>query len=171
MRTPCLELLGQLELERISIRTIPTIWTFDDDAHGVVHPWRFSDKGTIRRDAQTATLLWSTIIDSEGDALVIGFDDPSPAPTEIFFTASARFEAHLGVEAEDNMGHRYRLPRDLRVDQARTRFTVALDKLLPLDQTAPLVPRELSRVRLLEVSGSHGASGSNALTPDDVGAR
>lgn len=159
---PCHELLGRIELEQESITTLPVRWTFDDSDHGFFHPWQFDDRGTIRleRRSEDTFLLWRTTVDVRGDQLVVGFDNPTPPPSRIRFTAQARLtEAWLQVVVIDDLGRAYSPPTgNIHIPVNRpTLIEVDLSAVHPVDPLDPVLDAgSIALVQLRDVSGIEG---------------
>ncbi|MBT3221197.1 MAG: tetratricopeptide repeat protein [Proteobacteria bacterium] len=170
MRKQCLDLLGQMELERTGITTIPVEWPFDTEAHGFVHPWHYADKGAIRI-RQSEVLSWTTTVDSQSDRLIVGFRDPTPQPRGMRFRVQAvDIATFLNVEIYDVYGRIYHLPV-AKVDVPVGRFVqVVADfrTMVPLNPNdGRLIPSRIDRLVLEDVTGAHGGSGSNEILIDD----
>jgi hypothetical protein len=176
IRVACLELQGQIQLEVDSIRTVPTHWTFDDTNHGIFHPWRFDDIGSIRIDIDPQSngpvLAWSTQVDvRKGDELRVGFMAPSPSPKTISLKVYARnMDAWLRAVIYDIHGRSYiannkatSVPVGSWVE-----FEVDLTSLRALDnESVAFDPAELTALVLQDVTAYYGESGNNKLLIDD----
>lgn len=177
-RAQCLQLLNEIELEASSIVTVPMRWTFDAP-HGFVHPLAYSDKGSLRIAAapgSDAALQWLTFVDSRKDDLVVvGFRDPTPAPSGIRFSArSTAFPARLRLWIYDALGRRYTVVGQPAISVPSDRWVqvvLELDQLESDDPASgPLQPGLIERLVVQDVSAfgpSLGASGENALYIDD----
>ncbi len=175
MRASCLELLGRLELEQMSITAVPTTWTFDDPAHGFVHPWRYAHKGSIRlheTDRGDAMLAWRTTVGARSDdQLWVGFSEPSPPPRGVkFLLRSSDLRAFVRLHVVDIHGRRYSARRPVEVPAGQMVVVdVALRTLQAEDpQHPPLDPRRLHRLVVQDVTAYHGTGrGENELLLDD----
>ncbi len=173
LRDPCTDDLERIELDASSVRVVPVAWTFDGE-HGLLHPWRFTDQGSIRTERvdDDPKLVWSTLVRAQSeDQLRIGFDRATPAPKGIRFTARAQtFDAHLRVVAVDDEMMRFTRPHVvLEVDVEQT-IDIPFNELQPVDTlSAPFDP---SRIALLIIqdftSYTSRARGRNSITIDDV---
>ncbi len=176
-RSRLLSLLSAIEIERAALRSLPVKWTFERD-HGLIHPWPHAERASVRV-VQTdggAELAWVSEVDvRESDQLIIGFDDPQPAPTELEFTArSLRMPAALRVTAIDDRGARYGPVEptfSLAVGELTT-ITVSFRDLLPLDDTPrAFAAGRIARIAIQDVTAWLGSSGENELRIDDVSIR
>jgi hypothetical protein len=170
VRRPCLDLLGDMEIERTAIRDVPTRWTFEDDDHGFVHPWAYADKGVIRL-RRSEVLSWVTNVDARRpDRLLVGFRDPSPQPRGARFRAQAvSTPAHLRLMLYDIDGHGYSLPLPVAVPVG-TFIDVQVDfRNLVALEGAPVrfVATRADLMVIEDVTGDYGGSGENELLIDD----
>ena len=171
MRKQCLDLLGQMELERTSITTIPVQWPFDTEAHGFIHPWHYADKGAIRI-RQSEVLSWTTTVDShQSDRLMVGFREPTPQPRGMRFRVQAvDIPAYLNIEIHDVYGRIYHMPvAQVEVPVGRFIQVVAdFRTMVPLNpEHGRLVPSRIDRLVLEDVTAAQGGSGSNEILIDD----
>lgn len=166
----CTELRARIDLEAEGVSTVPVRWDFADTQHGFFHPRPYWDKGSIRIVAVAGQhwLAWSTLVDPlKGDQLVVGFTEPSPAPTRVVFRVrSVELTALLEVELIDTMGRRY-TPVDGRIELAPGRFAevgVDLTACTPVDPAAPpLDTGSLYRLVLHDATGLTGQAGRNEI--------
>jgi len=176
-RTPCHTLIGEMQLEAESVRTLPVHWDFSTDDHSVFHPWAFDDKGSIRiqatNEVDNPALIWSTEVDvRKGDQLVVGFRDLSPPPKNLSVRMQAAPNpAAIRVRVVDTHGHTY-TRRDglVRIPTDRpTTVVVTMEDLVSDDPaTPPLNPAEIHRVYLEDYSAFNGTPpGPNQLYLDD----
>jgi len=175
----CLELLGRIELDQSSITTVPVRWTFDDTTHGVVHPWRYADKGSIRihreGELDDPMLAWSTVVDArKDDQLVVGFASPSPTPEGVRFLLRSRdLEAYVRVQVYDTQGRRYEAAPPKAVLHVPRGEMIIVD--LSFDQLTsddpaptPFDPDAIDRLVIQDVTAFYGATtGPNELSIDD----
>lgn len=175
--TPCYTLLGQITLEESSVRKLPVRWSFSSNDHGLLHPWEYDDKGSIRvqsRDeAANPALIWRTIVDvRKDDRLVVGFDRPMPAPARIRFRVQAEDRtAAIRVRVLDGAGQIHGLP-DGMIDvlpERPTSVSVDLSRLENLDPEGPrLDPANIAMLTIEDVSALTGTTlGPHALYIDD----
>ena len=175
IRVTCLELQGQIQLEVDSIRSVPTHWTFDDTNHGIFHPWRYDDVGSIRidRDPETedAVLAWSTQVDvRKVDELRVRFMAPSPTPQTISFRVYARnMDARLRAVLYDIGGRQYMARNKATHIKVGSWVTFEIDLTSPRidNQSATFDPAELTALVLQDVTSYYGGSGENELLIDD----
>ncbi len=175
--TRCQLLLGRIDLERGSVRTLPVRWDFSTVDHGLFHPWEYEDKGGIRvqstDEAANPALIWRTVVDvNKGDRLVVGFEHPAPAPRRVRFRIQAeRHPAWIRVRIVDDLGRSYVPATDpIRVDADRpTRVDLDLSALVPVPpSTAPLDRATVSRLYIEDVSAQAGSPpGEHRLYLDD----
>jgi hypothetical protein len=180
-RSPCHSLLGEMDMEANAVRKIPFTWDFTNGNHGLFHPWKFDDKGTVRVQSQVETenpaLIWSTRVDvQKGDVLVVGFRDPSPTPKSVRFLMQAvPYDAAIRVRVVDDQGRSYGLPDGvLRIGQTQpTVIQIALTDLQPaVPEDPPLQPSSLHRLYIEDVSAFNGTPpGTNHLYIDDFEVR
>ncbi len=177
-RVRCLELLSQIELEENSIRSVPIEWTFDHPKHGFVHPARYADRGSTRIDSAAPggdpALQWTTTVDGRrDDILEIGFNEPSPSPRGFRFSIrSASYEARIRIYALDVYGRRFLFgnePGTIEIPKEKWRLVeVHLEDLEPLDPGGPLVPADIDRIIIQDVTAFfERAAGFNSLHIDD----
>lgn len=175
--TNCKTLHGQIQFENDSIRTTPTLWTFEDGEHSFFHPWKFEHKGSIRiqtpDESPNPALIWETTVDVQnGDRLEVGFRAPSPAPRRIAFKMQAAGRpSAIRVWVEDVHGRQYQPERSVfRVATDEPILVVVrLDQVVPVEPGAPsFVPAEISRLTIADVSARNGTTpGPNRLYLDD----
>lgn len=172
-RQPCLQRLGQLELEHGAVRELPVHWTFDSADHGLVHPWRYASRGSVRLEPREGdfALAWTTMVEAQSDdILVLRFDDPQPVPTGIRLSVQATaFDAQLRMIAFDVYGERFTHGQISVPVTSDTRVEVRLDSFLVAGpgQTS-LDPANLYELVLQDVTGYVSRSrGSNTLLIDD----
>lgn len=173
----CQMLLGQLDLERNAVRQTPIEWDFSNTEHGLHHPWRYQDKGGIRvettAESRDPALVWRTTVDvNKGDQLVIGFENPAPAPEVIRFTIGTDDrDASIRVRLVDDLGRNYgpsQGPIRIRPD-TDVEVELKLRKLIAADPSAPpLDPSTLARMYIEDVSAFSGTPpGEHELSLDD----
>ncbi len=151
--TRCLDLLQAVVIESEAITTIPTEWDFAARRHGLFHPLDQQARGAIRliRRSGGGVLQWTTSEFRRGDHLVMGFERPLPAPTELELAAASEpFGVSLDVVASDEEGRIYRLPAPVRLPAGQAvRDVVILTELRPTAPTdPPLDTSRLTRVML-----------------------
>jgi len=109
----CQDLLERIDIEAESIRTVPVLWDFESPDHAFFHPWTVQDRGAIRLGADPLgepALEWSTD-PRRRDHLVVGLEEPKPAPQQLRFEIrSSRLEVLLQVVMWDEMGNTWRMP-------------------------------------------------------------
>jgi hypothetical protein len=169
----CLDLRSHIDLEVDSVRKVPVTWTFDDEHHGFFHPRALWNRGTIRTvgDQGGSFLQWTTTLDGDThDELVVGFRDPSPAPSTVRLVArSEALDGALQIVLEDTDGHSYvhearpiRLPRGETVD-----IRLSLDSFRALvPGSPPLDVRRLHRLRVRDATALTGQLGRNVWAFD-----
>jgi hypothetical protein len=173
-RQRCLDLLGEVALERSSIKEVPTRWDFSGD-HGVLHPSQYEDKERslrIENVANNARLAWTTSVDPRRDDLVIvGFARPTPTPKGFRVTLrSGLFDALIRLIVYDAFGRRYQIgqisvpaQRDVPVD---IRFA-GVQAEGPSEP--PLDPAAIDRLIIQDVTAYYStARGANTLYLDDL---
>jgi hypothetical protein len=172
----CRDLLGVIDIEDAAITTVPVEWTFEDMAHGLFHPWRVQELGSIEVTPAPwgdAGLLWTTIArPGEPDRLVVGFRDPDPAPEIVrFVVVSTDLVALIDVVAEDDHGRTFSLQTPLPASRGvARRIPVTLGSLVPTDGGAPLDTRHLVLLSIVDRTASRSA-GTNSLWIDDFEVR
>lgn len=173
-REACLELLERIALDESSVRTVPTLWRFDDDRHGVVHPFAAEEKGrSVRIDPVAPggdpALAWTTVVDPRrDDHLVVGLVEPTPRPRGVRFQAMAsRIPAALRLVAYDTLGQRYVAPFVAVPTGEWTAVSVELRDLR--DETGVRAERaDLDRLEIRDATAFTGLwTGENTLWIDD----
>ena len=173
-RDACLALLERIALDESAIRTVPTLWRFDDDRHGVVHPSSAEEKGrSVRIDLGAPggdpALAWTTVVDPRrDDHLVVGLVEPSPQPRGVRFEAlSSRIPASLRPVAYDTDGRRYTTSPTSVPIGVWTQVTVNLRDLR--DETGASADKaDLDRLELRDTTAfTDAGSGENTLWIDD----
>jgi hypothetical protein len=171
-RGACLEARATLDLEADAVRTLPTVWTFDSPDHGLAHPRAWWDQGDIALIPATegGGLRWTVRVDAERDdrlALAFALQDASPRVVRIELT-SAREAGALRAVVEDLDGRTWAVEeRDWQAPaDARARWTIELDHLLPEDGLAPstLDLRRLHRLYIMDRTARLGAYGTHVWT-------
>jgi hypothetical protein len=168
----CLAERTEVEILRSSVRTLPTHWTFDDTAHGLIHPWS-GQTGTIRIGVPAGesdpALLWSDAPQrGETDALVVGFALADDAPEHVGFEARAiGVPAALRLRAEDVDGKEYAAAA-IAIDGERRFIDVRLATLRD-DTGRALDPRLLYRLRLVDERALASAGPETTLVIDTFG--
>jgi hypothetical protein len=170
-RARCLDERTEVEIGRSAVRLLPTRWTFDDTAHGLIHP--FSDEsGSIRIAVPPGetdpALLWTDDpIRGETDSLIVGFALEGDAPETLRFEArSLGTAALIRVRAEDIDGRRFTSPDAVTLYPTARVVEVDLEALTPDDGGAPLAPSALHRVRLVDERALAGAGGAATVVID-----
>jgi hypothetical protein len=109
----CQDLLERIDIEAESIRTVPVLWDFESADHGFFHPWTVQDRGAIRLGTDPVgepVLEWETDA-RRRDHLVVGLENPSPAPEQLRFEIrSSRLDVLLQVVVWDELGNTWRMP-------------------------------------------------------------
>ncbi|MCO4743725.1 MAG: hypothetical protein KC912_02980 [Proteobacteria bacterium] len=171
------DLLQLIELDQTSVRRIPARWDFGRDAHGLLHPWGYQEKGSLRISAQpdgNSVLVWSTrVAVSEDDQLLIGFDNPQPAPAGIRFDVAATvFDAWLEVVVHDDLGRAWTWPEGRL--RARTNLLLTFDLafsgfVLADGSRDSLDTSTIDRLVIRDVSAFQGKyAGDHDILLDDV---
>ncbi|MBN2799862.1 MAG: tetratricopeptide repeat protein [Deltaproteobacteria bacterium] len=175
-RSRCLKSLRELELTERAIHTIPESWTFDQPDHGFIHP--AGQGGSIRIDKVWGdpALVWTSRASATPPhQLLLGFRDPSPAPTVIRFRLGATgTHAWVRITLVDVWGHRYSPTKDTVAlpRGSEVQVDLALSHLQPLDGPTNLRPSELDMLILEDVTGSFGVhSGTQEITLDNFEVR
>lgn len=171
------DLLQLIELDLTSVRRIPTQWNFSTETHGLLHPWGYQAKGSLRivpLGDGNRVLAWSTeVTASEDDQLVIGFNEPTPPPRGLRFdVASTLFDTWLEVMVYDDLGRAWSWPEGRL--RARTNHLITFD--LPFSGFAAadtgegdLDPSTIDRLVLRDVSAFQGTFfGTHDVLLDDV---
>jgi hypothetical protein len=169
------DLLQLIELDQTSIREVPTTWDFEDDLHGILHPWGYQDKGILRVASVDGNrvLAWSTtVVSGEEDQVLVGIHRPDPAPSGLRFDIGAtQFDSWVEVAIYDDLGEAW-VWGGGRI-RARTGLLLTFD--LPMsgfrrasDAPGQLDPATANRLVIRDVTAFHGEStGEHALLFDD----
>lgn len=174
--TGCRDLLERISIDGESVTSVPVRWSFDDANHGFFHPWTVQDTGSIRLapgPKGDPSLEWTSNAQARRpDQLVVGFRHPSPAPHTVRFELTATgLTAILQVWAQDDDGRTWTLPEPVVIEAGQRRaVTIALSALIPEDGGPPLEPAALSRLTLVDLTGTRG-SGPHTLWIDDFEVR
>ena len=106
-----LDMMQLIELEQNSVTNLPTLWNFADGGHGLLHPWGYQDKGSLRLEAAIGdgALAWQTRVQpGEDDQLVMGFDLGESAMRGLRLQLGAsNFEGWVEVLVFDDRGTRW----------------------------------------------------------------
>jgi hypothetical protein len=168
----CRDLLGVIDIESSAITSVPVEWTFHDATHGLFHPWRVQELGSIQVAPAPwgdPGLQWTTIArPGEPDRLVVGFRDPSPAPESVrFVVVSTDLVAWIDVVAEDDHGRTFALEGPIAASRGvARRIAVPFSQLVPTDKGPPLDTRHLVLLSIVDRTASR-SSGTNRLWIDD----
>ncbi len=169
----CIDLRSHIDLEEDSVRVTPLTWTFDTEDHGFFHPREDWDRGSIRivKDGGGSVLSWTTQVDPlVPDKLVVGFKDPSPAPSVMRLTAtSVNLSATLEITLVDAYGHVFSPPPATWVLPQGKPTTIELRMDSVTDQAgegAKLVPSQLHRLIVRDITGRYGNVGANEIRVD-----
>lgn len=171
------DLLQLIELDQTSVRRIPVRWDFGSDAHGLLHPWGYQEKGSLRIAARpdgNNVLAWSTrVAAGEEDQLLIGFDRPEPAPTGMRFDIAATvYDGWVEVLLYDDLGRAWTWGEGRL--RARTglliTFELPFEGFVRADELAgTLDPTTIDRLVIRDVTAFHGTrGGEHDLLFDDV---
>jgi tetratricopeptide (TPR) repeat protein len=136
-RPECLALLGQLELEQSSVKTIPLQWRFDDDNHGIVHPWEYAERGSTRIEGAGTNpmLAWRSTVDVlNADRLVIGFRVEGKPPTFLEVKVAASQQTRIQVLVTDIYGEQSVAYAPTSVGPSAKNLKVGLAATRNLDQ-------------------------------------
>jgi len=157
--TRCRDLLEQVELEDAEVDVLPVQWTFDDgDEHGLFHPWRFQERGSLR--SEPGRLVWTTESAAPGppDRLVMSFDDVGRITAVTVVVRAQGRGGRLQVVVTDRQLNQFglrdalRLPPDQRV-VARLRP----DDFVPVDGPGVrLDPSEVAELWLVDITPQAG---------------
>lgn len=156
----CQSLLQLIAIDQESVRTLPVIWTFDNENPGLFHHWSRQELGELV--AQPGALRWTTMADprriDRPDRLVVGFIRPEPPPTTVtFLVRSLGVPSWVRVQVEDEAGDRFVSPL-IRLDtDEETQVKAELSDLQPVDPDTTLVPAEISRVSIEDLTGAQRA--------------
>jgi hypothetical protein len=169
----CIDLRSHIDLEEDSVRVTPLTWAFDTEDHGFFHPREDWDHGSIRivKDGDGSVLSWTTQVDPlVPDKLVVGFRNPSPAPTTMRLTAtSMSLSATLEITLVDAYGHVF-APRPatwVLAQGVQTSIEFRLDSTTDTAGAgAKLVPSQLHRLIVRDITGRYGNVGSNEIRVD-----
>lgn len=170
------DLLQLIELDQTSVRKIPVAWDFGSDAHGILHPWGYQMKGSLRIATQpdgNNVLAWSTtVIAGEDDQLLIGLDNPVPTPQGVRFDiAATRFDGWVEVMLYDDLGRAWTWGEGRL--RARTGLLLTFDLpfsgFVAADESGEtLDPTTAHRLILRDVTAFHGdVGGEHELLFDD----
>ncbi|MBA2321053.1 MAG: hypothetical protein H0V89_07850 [Deltaproteobacteria bacterium] len=171
-RARCLGERTEIEIERSAIRQVPTRWTFDDTAHGLIHSWS-DEHGSIRIAVpvgdEDPALLWSDApIRGDTDTLIVGFAlEEDAVPERVRFEARALVGPgmRLRFQAEDLDGRRFTSLTPLTVDATPRVIEVRLEDLVG-DGDSRIDPRDLHRLRLVDERATERAGGEATLVID-----
>ncbi len=177
-RNACLELLDQIELDQSAVRTTPVRWSFDDSAHGLVHPWWYRDNGSIRvaNEAQSGpALAWTTRLDARrDDQLHLAVDRAKPVPERVrFIVWSEAEEVAIRLIFVNEDGQRYAPRAEAALIRVQAGAPLLVDQplamLTPLDpDSPPFAPAGLSRIILQDVTAFYTqGSGERTILIDD----
>lgn len=172
----CRDLLGVIDIENAAITTVPVSWTFQDQSHGLFHPWRVQELGSIEVAMAPwgdLGLLWTTIArPGEPDRLVVGFRDPVPPPEVVRFAlVSTDLVAWIDVVAEDDHGRTFALESPIAASRGvARRIAVPLGTLHPNDGGVHLDAAHLVMLSIVDRTASRSA-GTNRLWIDDFEVR
>jgi hypothetical protein len=173
-RDLCLRLLGDLELEESSVRSVPVLWRFDSAGHGVMR-LGIDDRGALRIDADAPggdpALLWTMIADlRHPDEIVVGFRDPSPDPRGVRFEARGEVtDARVRILAVDARGREWSPEGTLPVPKDRwTTIDISLADLIGAAPAAgPFPDADIDRVRIVDATPPGQGTGEHGIWLDD----
>lgn len=161
------DLLQLIELDQTSVRKIPATWDFGSEAHGILHPWGYQGKGSLRITSQpdgNSVLAWSTVVVAgEDDQLLVGFERALPAPKGVRFDiASTLFDGWIEVVVYDDLGRAWSWSEGRL--RARTgplvMFELPFSGFIAVDgASGRLDPAHLHRLVLRDVTAFHGDRG------------
>jgi len=156
----CRDLLEQVELEAAQVTRLPVAWDFvDGTEHGLFHPWRFQDRGTLRPDG--GQLLWTTESGAPGppDRLVMAFDSVGRVSTIELSVRAVRQDARLQVVVTDRGLVQYGLRDALRLPAGQP-VVVRLrpEDFVPVDspQAGRLDPTGFAELWLVDITPQAG---------------
>ena len=168
----CRDLLEVIEVEDAAITTVPVSWDFHGGTHGLFHPWRVQELGSIRVASAPwgdLGLEWETNArPGDPDRLVVGFRDPSPAPQSVRFqVVSSDLMAWIDIVVEDDHGRTFALEDPiLAIRGVAKQISVPLAELVPNDGGARLDPSRMVLLSIVDRTASRSA-GQNHLWLDD----
>ncbi len=166
----CLAERTEVEILRSSVRALPTTWTFDDTAHGLIHPWT-TERGTIRiglpPGERNPALLWTDDPRrGETDRLIIGFALGNATPERLSFEAWTLGQpGALQVRAEDGDGRQFVSSEPIHLSNRRQSVVLRLASLRD-DAGEPLDPNRLHRLSLVDERALSAASGEATIAID-----
>lgn len=173
----CASLAREAVLQQGAVRTIPTVWDFEQNTtHGFV---LLSTRGTMRRERDNSrdgsaggVLVWSQDLDADAEfyadlAASVRVDRTIP-PTGIRFEARSPGDGTiLNLVVVDDLGRLYFSDRRLAGPQAE-RFDFPFDSLTAQLPSLPeLEPARVARVAIRASSASEGRA-SHRIVLDDV---
>ncbi len=178
LRGTCLDQRGAIDREAEAVRSVPSVWAFDQSVHGVFHPRGSWDKGTIRlRTVEgRGVLAWTTQVDAiEEDSLVLAFSRPAPAPRLLILTLrSLELDAEIEIDLIDDEGRTF-APRPRSFELPRGAWVVVE---VPLVDAPPLAASGaslrsgmLSEVVLRDATGMTGVVGRSEIWIDQIEVR
>jgi hypothetical protein len=152
--TRCLDASTDLAIDKSAVTSLPVVWTFDDDHHGLVHPGdstRLRSRIGIPRGGGDPALLWTTrLLRDETGELEVGIATGDDALAGVSFEVRALGgSAWLRLRAEDEDGRWFATVNPLRIAPGTARIVdIDVATLLPVDGGTPLVPSHLHRLVL-----------------------
>jgi hypothetical protein len=153
----CAEAARRVAIEEGAVRSVPTVWTFDEGTGGFV---LLASRGSMAVESVggDGVLVWTQELEgAETPELVVGFDRPPTPPRGLRFAVWAEGDegALLGVIVEDELGRSYRPGDFFYADATRRTWEIRLEDLAPLDPGwPPLDPGRIAAVHLRDRTGS-----------------
>jgi hypothetical protein len=155
--TACAQGARRVALEEGAIRTVPTLWTFDEGTHGFV---LFGEKGSMAVEGASANrrLVWTQELDATRTAeLVVAVQSRNKPAKGVRFSVRADGAiAVLELLVVDEQNRSYALTGKVLVADAELRtLEIRFDEMDPLDSAWPaLDARAIAYVRLRDTTGS-----------------
>jgi len=145
----CVHLARQVNLEQGAIRSIPSMWTFEEDTtHGFV---LFSDQGTMRREGgrTDGVLVWTQELDPQTVAdLAVGMDVDGDPPSGMRLTVQSPLERTvLDLVLVDELGRTYEAETVFGADEKVREWEIDFTEMQPRLPSWP----ELDRSRISSV--------------------
>jgi hypothetical protein len=154
-----------MALEETSVTKTPTEWTFDNGAHGFVHPWRHMDKGSI--SVKDGYLLWTTTAaQQDEDELVVGFNHPTPGPKGVRISLSSFInDAYLSVTFSDTTNQLFEHTAPILLERSTEDRTIDIPfaTLKGAKSGLPPDPKQIDRLTIQNQSGRNAISGLNEI--------